>query len=230
MKYKCVFFDLDHTLWDYEANSRDTLQELYDIHQLARNGIARFDAFHAVFKQVNQELWNLYDRGLIDSAVIRKERFRKIFDSFNVDNPDLALQLSQDYIRESPKKGKLITGAEEVLQYLARNYTLTIITNGFDEVQHTKIASARLAPFFHHIITSDRAGCKKPARGIFDVALSVNKVAASEAIMVGDNLLTDIAGARNASLDSVFFNPNGLKHEADVAYEISNLTELCSLL
>lgn len=230
MKYKCVFFDLDHTLWDYEANSRDTLQELYTHHELARKGILHFDTFHSVFKQVNQELWQLYDQGKIDSTVIRKERFRKIFKVFNLDIPELALQLSQDYIRESPKKSKLVPGAAETLQHLANHYALTIVTNGFDEVQHTKLASANLTPYFNHIITSEKAGCKKPAREIFEVALAANKVSAKEAIMVGDNLFTDIAGAKNACLDSVFFNPEGWKHEADVLYEIGSLTELCSLL
>jgi putative hydrolase of the HAD superfamily len=230
MKYKCVFFDLDHTLWDYEANARHTLQELYHHHELAREGITHFDAFLSVFNRVNQELWQLYDQGLIDSTVIRNERFRKIFQAFNLDNPDLALRLSQEYIRQSPKKGKLIPGAEEVLQYLAGSYSLTIITNGFDEVQHTKLASGKLDQYFSHIITSEKAGCKKPARGIFDAALAANKVSSNQAIMVGDNLLTDMAGARNASLDSVFFNPYRLQHEADVSYEISSLIELCSLL
>jgi putative hydrolase of the HAD superfamily len=230
MKYRCIFFDLDHTLWDYEANSRDTLHELFNHHALAHHGIEHFNAFHSVFKQVNRKLWHLYDHGKIDSTVIRKERFRKILEAFNLNNPELAGRLSQEYIIESPKKRKLMPGAEKTLQYLAGSYTLTVVTNGFTDVQHTKLASGNLTRYFEHIITSEKAGYKKPAREIFDFALAANGVSSNEAIMIGDNLLTDIAGARNASVDSVFFNPDGLSHDEPVKHEIKNLEELYSLL
>ncbi|QOI98751.1 MAG: noncanonical pyrimidine nucleotidase, YjjG family [Flammeovirgaceae bacterium] len=230
MKYKCVFFDLDHTLWDYEANSRDTLHELFEQHGLQQKGIIQFEEFHAVFKRINQELWYLYDHGRIDSTVIREQRFQKILDAFNVADDRLANQLSQDYISASPKKGKLLPGAEETLQYLVEEYPLTVVTNGFDDVQHTKLASGKLTRYFKHIVTSERAGYKKPARQIFDFALAANGVSSTEAIMVGDNLLTDIAGARNAAVDAVFFNPEGVKHDVSVKHEIRSLKELCSLL
>lgn len=230
MKYKCIFFDLDHTLWDYESNSRDTLLELFNHHQLKEYGIAEFEAFLLVFKKVNQELWLLYDHGKIDSAVIRKERFRKILLEFDITNNDLALNLSQEYMTESPKKGKLMPGAHETLQHLAASYSLSVVTNGFADVQHTKLASGKLTDFFDHVVTSERAGFKKPAREIFDYTLVANGISSKDAIMIGDNLLTDIAGARNARVDSVFFNPEGIEHSAKVKHEISNLKELCSLL
>lgn len=230
MKYKCVFFDLDHTLWDYETNSRDTLQELFEQHKLQQRGVMQFEAFHAVFKRVNQELWYLYDHGQIDSTVIREQRFQKILDAFQLSDRQLAAQLSKDYISQSPKKGKLLPGAEETLQYLVEAYPLTLVTNGFHDVQHTKLASGNLTHYFRHIVTSERAGYKKPAREIFDFALAANGVSSNEAIMVGDNLLTDIAGAQNASVDAVFFNPDGVAYNQPVKHEIRNLPELCSLL
>lgn len=230
MRYKCVFFDLDHTLWDYETNSRDTLQELFRHHQLPQIGIDDFETFHAVFKRVNQELWYLYDHGLIDSAVIREQRFQKILEAFQLNDQQLATQLSRDYINQSPKKGKLLPGAEETLQYLVEEYALTLVTNGFDDVQQTKLASGKLTHYFKHIVTSQRAGYKKPSREIFDFALAANGVSSKDAIMVGDNLVTDIAGAQNASVDAVFFNPDGVAYNQPVKHEIRNLKELCSLL
>ncbi len=230
MKYKCIFFDLDHTLWDYETNSRDTLLELFERQDLMHQGIVDFDEFHRTFKQVNQELWFLYDHGKIDGAVIRNQRFQKILERFGVNKAELAMRLSEDYINESPKKGKLMPGVHDTLRYLAAAYPLTIVTNGFNDVQHTKLTSGGLTPYFRHIVTSERAGFKKPARGIFEFALDANGVSAEEAIMVGDNLLTDIAGARNASVDAIFFNPDRVEHKEDVTREISSLEELCSFL
>jgi YjjG family noncanonical pyrimidine nucleotidase len=230
MQYKCVFFDLDHTLWDYEANSGDTLQELYEHHRLKEYGIADFDSFFSVFKKINQELWLLYDHGKIDSFVIRQERFRNILTEFDITDDELAIRLSNKYIAESPKKGKLIPGAHETLQHLASSYSLSVVTNGFDDVQHTKLASGKLTGFFDHVVTSEMAGFKKPSREIFDFTLAVNGISSKEAIMIGDNLITDIAGARNASVDSVFFNPDGIEHGEKVKHEIRNLKELCSFL
>ena len=230
MKYTCIFFDLDHTLWDYEANSRDTLRELFERYELNRRGIRHFDEFHAQFKRVNQELWFLYDHGKIDSTVIREQRFLKILEAFEVHDSHLAMLLSQEYINESPKKGKLMPGARETLQHLAATYPLTVITNGFNDIQHTKMASGELTQYFRHIVTSEKAGFKKPAREIFEFALSANGISPEEAIMVGDNLLTDIAGAQNACVDAVFFNPDRVTHQANIVHEISSLRELCSFL
>ncbi|MDL5045053.1 YjjG family noncanonical pyrimidine nucleotidase [Oscillatoria amoena NRMC-F 0135] len=230
MKYKCIFFDLDHTLWDYETNSRDTLKELFERHKLKDKGINQFGEFHATFKQVNQELWFLYDHGKIDSAVIRKQRFRKIFEALDINDMELATLLSQEYIKESPKKGKLMPGAHDTLRHLAGAYPLTVVTNGFNDIQHIKLTSGELTQYFRHVVTSEKAGFKKPAREIFDFALAANGVSAGEAVMIGDNLLTDIAGAHNASVDAVFFNPGRVKHQATVTHEISSLNELCSFL
>jgi putative hydrolase of the HAD superfamily len=80
------------------------------------------------------------------------------------------------------------------------------------------------------VITSQRAGHKKPAREIFEFALSLNSVASHEAVMVGDNLITDVAGARNASIDCAFFNPDKVPHQENMKFEIHSLNELHSLL
>ena len=120
--------------------------------------------------------------------------------------------------------------AIKVLDYLNTKYKLTIVTNGFEEIQNLKLSSSNLTNYFGHVITSQKAGCKKPAKEIFHHALKCNGAECHEAIMIGDNLVTDIGGARNASIDSVFFNPDGVSHEVSVSYEIKGLADLLEIL
>jgi putative hydrolase of the HAD superfamily len=228
--YKCIFFDLDHTLWDYETNSKEALQELFDYYALAERGVTNFDAFHCRFKEVNAQLWDLYDRDLITSDVIRKERFKQVLQPFGAHEDRFSEDLSKQYLSICPLKGYVMPNARETIAYLANHYSLTVVTNGFDEIQQLKLASAKLDHFFDHIVTSQKAGCKKPAKGIFEFAMGAYAIRAHEAIMIGDNLITDIGGARNASIDNVYFNPDAIVHNEAVNYEIKNLNELCTFL
>jgi YjjG family noncanonical pyrimidine nucleotidase len=230
MKYKSIFFDLDHTLWDYETNSRETLTDLYDTFDLAEKGVHHHNAFADTFNTVNNQLWNLYDRGIIGSEVIRVERFDKVLQAFNVSDAKLSASLSREYLMNCPKRGNLMPHAIDTLHYLSERYTLTVVTNGFEEIQHIKLASGKLSQFFDHIITSQKAGAKKPAREIFEFALRTNSIEADQAVMVGDNLVTDIGGAHNASIDTAFYNPGMQEHNQPVKYEIRSLLELCDLL
>lgn len=230
MKYKTIFFDLDHTLWDFDTNSKETLTELYEHYSLHDRGVTSLEAFNQNFSKVNEALWDLYDRGLIDSDVIRKERFKKILEPFQVVDQDLIAKLSHDYLYGCPRKAALLPGAVEVLSYLSDKYSLSLITNGFEEIQGLKLQSSNITHYFDHIVTSQKAGHKKPAREIFEYALDLHKHEAQEAIMIGDNLMTDIAGAKNASVDTVFFNPHQKPHQTVVNHEITSLHELATIL
>lgn len=228
--YQCVLFDLDHTLWDYDANCREALIDLHNEYELGKRSDHTFEEFHQVFISINNELWDQYDRGLIHRDVIRNERFHRILQGVNIRDYNLSLELSQQYILQSPKKKNLIPNAIPMLDYLKGNYTLMIITNGFDEIQSTKLSSSGIGHYFKHVITSEKAGCKKPAREIFDYALTQEGFGPKEAIMIGDNLLTDIRGAKNAGVDEVFFNPNRMAHQEEILHEIADLAELKFLL
>jgi putative hydrolase of the HAD superfamily len=228
--YKCIFFDLDHTLWDYEVNSCDTLGELYVSYDLNAQGVYNLDTFKQQFKKVNTQLWDLYDRGMINNEVIRKERFKQILEYFDIRNEKLCQDLSVDYLHLCPQKSTLIPHALETLQYLANHYSMTVVTNGFDEIQNVKLTAGNLHSFFAHIVTSQKAGHKKPSREIFDYAMEANGVKCNEVIMIGDNLLTDIAGAQNASIDTVFFNPEKVGHTVKVKHEVTSLAELQKIL
>lgn len=228
--YSTIFFDLDHTLWDYDASARETLLDLYEEYKLRERGIHRFDDFHQQFKAVNSELWHLYDHGKIDSEAIRKERFKQILERLDAYDEKLSAILSEDYLDICPRKGYLMPGALEALRHLSNRYSLTVITNGFEDIQRIKMEASKITSFFDHIITSQKAGFKKPAKEIFLFALGENRIASDQAIMIGDNLLTDIAGAKNASIDAIFFNPEKVEHSVTVKHEIVHLNELCELL
>lgn len=229
-KYKCIFFDLDHTLWDYETNASEALRELYDTHQLADRGCADFSFFNEGFIRINNELWDKFDRGEIHKDFIRTERFHLVLKNSGIDDYILSRNFSLDYLNESPKKKNLVPHAREILEYLHARYELYIITNGFEEIQTVKMASGGITSYFKGVVTSARAGHKKPSKEIFEFALRENGHLADQSIMVGDNLMTDIAGARNASIDGVFYNPNKITHTEKITYEISSLRELLNFL
>jgi YjjG family noncanonical pyrimidine nucleotidase len=225
-KYACIFFDLDHTLWDYETNSSETLVELYEQHGLEAKGVSSPADFTAQFRIVNTRLWELFDTGVITSEVIRNERFKQVLAPFGISDQKLCDDLAYDYITQCPKKGHVMPYAVEILNYLSASYKLSVITNGFEEIQQMKLEASKLTPYFDYIITSQNAGCRKPSCDIFNFALSCNSIKHHQALMVGDNLITDIGGACNAYIDAVFFNPEKITHTGHSAYEIHCLSEL----
>jgi putative hydrolase of the HAD superfamily len=227
--YQCVLFDLDDTLWDHDTNAAETLTELFSRFRLSEYDVS-LSFFLETFWRVNRDLWGRYDRGLIGQDVIRNERFARVFKECGIDDGSRVPEFTVTYLNELPLKKNLLPQALDVLQYLHPRYALTIVTNGFEEIQSKKIESSGISRFFRHVITSQRAGSKKPSAEIFQFALQHTGHAAGEAVMIGDNLLTDMAGARAAGVDPIFYNPKGTAHEARVVHEIRGLGELRDLL
>ncbi|MBX7125562.1 MAG: YjjG family noncanonical pyrimidine nucleotidase [Cyclobacteriaceae bacterium] len=229
-RYRALLFDLDHTLWDYETNSAETLTEIYHRHQLQNLGAGTLREFLETFTRVNNELWKQYDSGAIGREVIRFERFHHILKSIDIDNYELSLQLSNEYVAESPRKSHLLPGARKVLDYLYDKYPMVIVTNGFDEIQGTKLQSSGIEKYFKSVVTSERAGYKKPAPEIFAFAMNAAGASHEETVMIGDNLLTDIGGARQARIDTIFFNPGRQPYEHEATHEIHALEQLMTML
>lgn len=232
--YKYIFFDLDHTLWDHDANSAETLAELYEKYSLRDLGIVSSNTLFQKFVQINNLLWPKYNAGEIDKFYLRNERFKLIFEATGLHkdsiDPQLVMDFNNDYLRECPTKPILIDGAFEVLKYLETKYALFIITNGFEEIQGIKMKSSGIAPFFDQVITSENAGFKKPNAGIFQYAMKHCKAEKEDSIMIGDNMQADILGAQDYGIDQVFFNPKKEIHSHAVTYEIAALKELVSIL
>ena len=222
---KHLFFDLDHTLWDYETSSDETLRELWHQYKLDEKGID-VDRFLQKFSEVNGRLWDRFHAGEIEKDVIRTVRFPAIFADLQVDDQQAAEAMQQDYIYSCPTKPYLIPGALEVLEALAGRYQLHIITNGFEEIQGTKMRSGGIEQFFEVVVTSGMAGSQKPEREIFAYALRKAKARPEESLMIGDNPHSDIEGAYRAGIDQVFYNPHNLECPITPTLEVKSLTEI----
>ena len=230
MKYKHIFFDLDRTLWDFDANSHETLLELCDTYKLNEKGIPDYEEFIKTYKAHNTELWDLYRVDKVSQQDLRRERFQRALADFGVDNFILSENIGEDYIEVCPRKNKLYPYAFEVLDYLKEKYSLHIITNGFDKTQHIKLEHANLSPYFNQIITSEKLGVKKPSPAIFSYALDTAAATKEESIYIGDNLVVDILGCQNFGIDGIYFNPEKKKHEENVVFEISCLSQIMEIL
>lgn len=225
-KYKAIFFDLDHTLWDFELNSHEAIAELYTQHELSHKGINDFTEFIKVYKKVNHEMWDDYHHNRISKEALRFGRFSRALKSFNINDDGLAENLSIQYLEICPVKTNLFPNTLTVLDYLKQHYDLHIITNGFKEVQYLKIRNSGLEKYFSKIHISEEIGFKKPEPEIFLHAVKTAGTIPEKCIMVGDNLDTDIKGASNAGIDHVFFNPEGVLFQQSVMKEIRSLEEL----
>lgn len=200
---KHIFFDLDHTLWDFEANSDIAFSTIFKQHNLKLD----LDKFLNHYRRINQEYWKMYREERITKDKLRYGRLRDTFDLLNFRIKDSSIdQLAIDYIDELPKNNFLFDGALEILDHLKMYYRLHIITNGFNEVQYKKIENSGLSNYFDHIITSEDAGVKKPNPIIFKYALGRVKATPNETCMIGDNWEADIMGALNQGIDVIYFN------------------------
>lgn len=229
-KYKHLFFDLDHTIWDFESNSLAVLKQIFDELKLGDYGISTFEEFHKVYLIVNAQYWAMYHSGILSKEKLRIGRFLETLRKFRVFDIDLATDIAVRYTERSPWQTGLLPDAIETLEYLAPLYAMHIITNGFQEVQGIKIRNSNLENFFRHIFISEIVGHQKPSQQIFLHALQVSGAKAAESLMIGDNLQTDIAGAASVGIDQVFFNPHNHKHKESPTFEISQLKQLRTIL
>jgi len=226
---KHIFFDLDHTIWDFDKNAEETLQELYEIYKLRELGLLSASEFIQRYTENNHSLWAQYHLGLISKELLRAERFRKTFIELGVHPEKVPHQFEEDYVKISPTKTNLFEGAEKVLAYLQKKYTLHIISNGFRETTLTKMDLSGLNPYFSNVIISEEVGVNKPDKAVFQYALNKANASLEESIMIGDSLEADIYGAMNFGMKAIFFNPLNKEKPADVSMQISHLEELINL-
>ena len=229
-KYRHLFFDLDHTLWDFERNTSEAIKEIYDIFELSRWSFFSFDDFKNEFTEVNSDLWDKFNHGKIERLELRNERFKMILEKLGVDVDEIPKGIGDKYLELAPIKSHVIPFAHEILEYLKSNYRLHIISNGFDDVQHTKLQASKIRDYFEVIVTSDSSGYRKPQKGIFEFAMKSANASKTNSIMIGDNIDTDIIGAQNAAMDHVFFNPNKHLHNLHVTHEIDSLKQIMNIL
>jgi putative hydrolase of the HAD superfamily len=207
MKYRHLFFDLDHTLWDFEANARMTLAELYDSLALKERGIHDFELFYKNYLIHNDKLWERYRNGYIKQEDLRVKRMRMSLLDFKIADEKLAQEMNVRFLELLPTRTLLFPYTKEILQYLAdKGYQLHLITNGFEKVQHSKLKYSGLDVFFKVVVTSEGSNSLKPKKEIFDFAFQKAAARPEESIMIGDTIDVDILGAVNAGIDQVHVN------------------------
>jgi len=228
-KYKHIYIDLDRTIWDFDNNAKDTFRDIYEKYELAKT-CNNFDVFYNTYIKHNDKLWADYREGKIEKSILTYKRFWLTLKEFGVDDEDLSKKIAQDYITISPTKKRLFPYAHETLDYLHKKYNLYVITNGFNEVQFTKLKNSELDKYFVKVFTSEDAGAQKPNPTIFEHALNNVNADKKESIMIGDDLTVDILGAKEFGLDQVFFNPFKKVHTEEITHEINSLKELQEIL
>ncbi|HBX51665.1 MAG: noncanonical pyrimidine nucleotidase, YjjG family [Bacteroidetes bacterium GWF2_33_38] len=227
-KYKHIFFDLDQTLWDFKTNSRRILEQLYTKYELF-NHFNSFDEYYDIYHFHNDILWEEYRKGSLKKSELRWTRFYIPIFEKGYDNKQVAKKMGEEYVEESPKQNTLFPFAIEVLEYLHKKYKLYVITNGFKEVQDVKMKVCNLEKYFERVFTSEEIGAMKPKREAFEFSLNSVNAKKSESIMIGDDINSDIRGAKNYGIDQVLFNPALLKHDESPTFEINSLKELIGI-
>ena len=221
-----IFFDLDHTLWDFDKNSILAFDKIF------KNQHPTIDTnkFVEIYAPINQACWKLYQVDKITHKELRYNRLKQSFDAMNYTISDAEIhKISVDYIEFLPDNNQLFEGAIEVLEYLTPKYNLHIITNGFAEVQGKKINNSGLATYFKTITNSEMAGVKKPHPNIYEFALSLANVKKENAIMIGDCIDADVRGAIDFGMKAILFDEKEI-HDFQDVLTINHLLELKKLL
>ena len=227
MKYKHLFFDLDHTLWDFDANAKATLQEMHVYFNLEEKGVNNFEDFYNHYKIHNDNLWDKYHKGLVTGEALKWKRMWRSLLEFKIADEALAKQMSEQFLTILPTKKLLFPNTIDVLNYLKeKNYQLHLITNGFEAVQHLKLLNSGLANYFTHVVTSEASNSLKPKKEIFEYALNKAGATIQHSIMLGDNLEADIQGAMNVGLDNIFVNHINTTTSLQPTYTITGLQQL----
>lgn len=227
---KHLFFDLDHTIWDFDKNAEEALHELYGVYGLKELGLHSADLFIETYTRNNHRLWADYHTGKITKDQLREARFKQTFIQLGMEPELIPVGFEDAYVKLCPTKTNLFPEAHETLQYLASKYELHLISNGFRESTEMKISGTDIAKYFQNVIISEIVGVNKPDKAIFEHAINLAGATIPESLMIGDSLEADVYGALNFGMDAIYFNPNGLDKPDDVPAQINHLKELIGLL
>lgn len=229
--YNHLFFDLDHTLWDFEANAKVALQDVFVFFELENTVKEGFELFFEKYSVHNKILWERYQNGFISAEELKWKRMWRTLLDFKIGNEVLSKEMSKRFLEVLPLQKKMFPYAGEILEYLSnKKYILHLITNGFEKTQWSKIKNSQIDHYFTHVITSEASNSMKPEKEIFQYALSKANAAVKESIMIGDNLEADILGASNAGLDTIFVNHINADQSIPSTYSITHLSQLKEIL
>jgi len=218
-----VFFDLDHTLWDFEKNSDLTFQKIFKINDLSVD----LHSFLEVYRPLNFKFWKLYREEKVTKSELRYGRLKNTFDAIDFPISDTLIYLIADqYIEHLADFNHLFDGAIEILDYLNQKYTLHIITNGFEEIQTKKMVNSKIYHYFEKVITSESVGVKKPNPKVFKHALEIANANIDQAIMIGDSIEADINGALGVGMKAIHCNFDTSLVPNNLFMSVSSLLEI----
>ncbi|MFC6266986.1 YjjG family noncanonical pyrimidine nucleotidase [Frigoriflavimonas asaccharolytica] len=204
---KHIFFDLDNTLWDHRKNAKLTLIKLFAKYDCANKYQLGFEEFHVQYDIINEEMWAKMRDEKIDKAYLRKHRFYDTFLKFGIDDFELSQNFENQFLDDIVEFNELVDGSLEILDYLtAKEYKLHIITNGFEEVSYRKIEGSGMKNYFETVTSADSLNIRKPNPKIFEHALQIANATKEESILIGDDWIADVLGAKNFGLDVIFFD------------------------
>jgi putative hydrolase of the HAD superfamily len=218
-----VFFDLDHTLWDFEKNSDLTFQKIFKMNNLSVD----LHSFLEVYRPLNFKFWKLYREEKVTKSELRYGRLKNTFDAIDFPISDTLIYLIADqYIEHLADFNHLFDGAIEILDYLNQKYTLHIITNGFEEIQTKKMINSKIYHYFEKVITSESVGVKKPNPKVFKHALEIANANIDQAIMIGDSIEADINGALGVGMKAIHCNFDTSLVPNNLFISVSSLLEI----
>ncbi|MBW8522369.1 YjjG family noncanonical pyrimidine nucleotidase [Chryseobacterium chendengshani] len=207
MKIQHIFFDLDNTLWDHRRNAYLTIKDLFSKQEITLRYNIDFSEFHSVYHEINEKLWAQIRDGEIDKEYLRKHRFYDTFNHFGIDDLELSMFFEEHFLDHILNYNYLVESADVILDYLkSKNYTLHIISNGFQEVTERKCILSGIAHYFNTITSADSVGIRKPHSAIFQYSLSLAEAKKEESILIGDDWIADVVGAQNFGIDVIFFD------------------------
>ncbi|SFI43345.1 YjjG family noncanonical pyrimidine nucleotidase [Halpernia frigidisoli] len=226
-----IFFDLDNTLWDHRKNARLTLDILFKRYKVEELHNLNFEDFHTEYDIVNEDLWAKIRDEKIDKDYLRKHRFYDTFLKFNIDDFDLSQKFENQFLDDIVEFNELVEGSLEILDYLkAKNYKLHIITNGFEEVSYRKIEGSGMNNYFETVTSADSLNVRKPNPKIFEHALKMANARKEESILIGDDWIADVLGAKNFGLDVIFFDVFKEQPELTDIKRVEKLVEIKNYL
>ncbi|HPS10837.1 MAG TPA: YjjG family noncanonical pyrimidine nucleotidase [Paludibacteraceae bacterium] len=230
-RYNYIFLDLDDTIWDFHANAKASLHDVYFDRKLNEH-YPDFEHFFHLYARRNLELWSQYGQGLITKDYLIVERFRHLLSHAGIQAHEMALNMNTDFLDILSTKTILMPYAGELLEYCtSRHLPMTIISNGFTEVQYRKLRNSNIEQYFTHVVLSEAVGALKPSREIFEYALKLNNARADETLMIGDSFDADILGAVGAGIDAVYLNNTRRDIEIpEKVTQISSLKEVFGLI
>ncbi len=226
-----IFFDLDNTLWDHRKNAYFTLEEIYRREELYEKYNLGFEEFHKEYFTINERLWEQIRDGEIDKEYLRKHRFYDSFLFFGIDDFELSQTFEHNFLDEILNYNDLVEGAFELLEYLSeKGYQLHILSNGFKEVTHKKCELSGIKNYFQTITSADEINIRKPKPEIYKYALEKANAKKEESVMIGDDWIADIEGAKSFGLQVIFFDVFNDNFEADDVKVVKKLEEIKAVL